>query len=111
MLDVHKLTDKKYNSTVIWAVGISLFIVAFTSVLARAALNLQAAIIDKPNLAVHTLLEDYAIRDVQLMDDLDLERRYLVETDDGMKFVTLQKKNGKWELKSMEHLHGNNDEN
>ena len=55
---IHNLSAKRYGHTVGWAITLSIFIIAAIASLARATHNFQAALTEKPDVAIYLLLKD-----------------------------------------------------
>lgn len=104
--DVTHLSRWRYSHTLVWAIGISLLIVGITAGLGRAALNLKAALTDKPDVGIYLLLPQEEISDVTVLREFDNERDYLIQTKEGPKFVKLLRVAGKWEVGEIEVLRG-----
>lgn len=104
---VHHLTAKKFSHTVAWAVGVSIAIVIGVAGLGRAAHNFQAALTDKPDVAIYLLLPDENLRKTTLIKEEahGMERQYLAETDHGPMLVILKKKEEGWYIAFTEQLH------
>jgi len=91
--------------TVVWASVISACIVTAAAMLGRAARNFQAALTEKPDLAVYLLLPDEEIGKTTLLRQSEGERDYLAETKDGPKLVKLKKGEQEWFVALVEPLH------
>jgi hypothetical protein len=106
-INIAFLSHLGYRRTVSWTVVLSLLIVVAAAFLARATLNLKAALTDKPDLAVFLLLEEEGVTQSTLLrgDEEDRERDYLIETANGPKLVKL-KKGEKWYVAETEALRG-----
>ncbi len=103
---VHHLTSRKFSHTVAWAVGVSVAIVIGVAGLGRAAHNFQAALINKPDVAIYLLLPDEKLGKTTLIkaNKEDTVRDYLAETPHGPMLVEL-KKTDKWYVALTEQLH------
>ena len=88
----------------VWLLIAGATVIIVISLLARAQLNLHAALTDKPDLAVMILLPEEGITNVSLLRGMELERDYVVETHEGPKFVKLRKTGDKWYIAEMEKL-------
>lgn len=104
-LHIHSLPGKKYVQTMLWAVGLSSCIVAAAAALGRATFNFQAALTDKPDVAIYLLLPEEDIGVSTLLRENESERHYLAETKDGPKLITLKKGEEEWYVGSVEKLH------
>jgi hypothetical protein len=105
-LDVHRLSAHRFKHTMLWAVFASLIIVVAAALLGRAALNLKAALTQKPDVAVYLLLPDAGITSVTVLRESPNERDYMAETASGVLFVRLHKGDGgKWMVTETEQLH------
>jgi len=102
-MDFSLLTRRHYFRSVGWTVFVCLFIVSIAALLARATLNLSAALVSKPDLAIYILRPD--IEQATLLRSDDLHRQYLAETEDGMELIDLVKQNRQWRIKASENLH------
>ncbi|TSC58178.1 MAG: hypothetical protein Greene041619_738 [Candidatus Peregrinibacteria bacterium Greene0416_19] len=104
------LSRLRFLHTVGWAILMSALVVAVAATLARATLNLAAALTDKPDLAVFVLLQDDDVTSSVLLREStepgNEQRDYLVETKDGPKLVQLKKAvSGQWYVALEENLH------
>ena len=105
-MDIHRITSKGLTHTAFWGLVVSCTIVVVVAILGRAALNISAALTEKPDIAVYLLLQEEGIEvhDDTLLRELPYEQDYLVDTDQGPKFVKIRKSNGEWRLVSIENL-------
>ncbi|OGJ55112.1 hypothetical protein A3D11_03510 [Candidatus Peribacteria bacterium RIFCSPHIGHO2_02_FULL_49_16] len=104
-MEIHFLHRKRYVGTVFWALLICAVIVTVTSFLGRAARNLNAAVIDKPDIAIYLLLPKEDIYATTLLKETDKERQYIAKTPNGPKFVKLVKGEKEWYVGLIENLH------
>ena len=105
-MDIRHLSGGRYREASIWMILAAAAIIITFALLARASLNLHAALTEKPDLAVMLLLPEEDITNVTLLREQGNERSYLVETkDEGIKFVKLQKVAGKWKIVETEDMH------
>jgi hypothetical protein len=79
-------------------------VVAVAAGLARATLNMNAALIEKPDIAIYMLLPDEKIRKVDILREEEDQRDYLAETKDGPKLVILKKGEEEWYVEHIEPL-------
>ena len=107
MVGIEYVSKGKFTHTFVWGLLFSAAVIILASVMAKSALNLKAAVTDKPDLAVIILLPDEGISNVELMRDRGKERDYLVETKDGPKYVKLIKAGEEWRVSKVERLHEN----
>ncbi len=103
-MDIRFTSSRHFSRLVVWMLIAGATVIIVIALLARAQLNLQAALTDKPDLAVMILLPEEGIKEVSLLRDLGLERDYLVETNSGLKFVKLRKTGGKWHVAEVNRL-------
>ena len=103
-MSVQKLTKRGYVSTILWTFGISGAIVFSAAALGRAAININGALIDKPDIAVYLLLPEEEIRSVSLLRESETERHYLAETKDGPKLIILKFGEQEWFVSKVEPL-------
>lgn len=87
-----------------WALLGSSVIVGATAFLGRAALNLRAALTEKPDIGIYMLLPDEGIRNTTLLRSTDTERHYIAETRDGSKLIILRKNGEEWGVIHIERL-------
>lgn len=80
-------------------------IVIVAAGLARATLNMNAALIEKPDIAIYLLLPEEEIRAVDLLRETEQQRDYLAETKEGPKLIILRHGKEEWYVESMELLH------
>ena len=106
--NVGNLTMKAYQNAVVWALVLSLSVVIAAAMLGRAARNMQAALVDKPDIAIYFLLEEEHLGKTTLLrvSDDEMQRDYLAETEDGTMLVQLRKGAEQWYVAKTERLHG-----
>ena len=104
-MEIHRISTKRYTHTILWAVLGSCIIVAVIATLGRAGMNFNAALSDKPDIAIYMLLPDEEIRHSEVLRDNGIERHYLAETKDGPKLVILKRGPHEWFVSSIEKLH------
>lgn len=103
-INIHHLSHRRFFRTVLWAVIASAFIVTAAAGLGRAARNFEAALTDKPDVAVYLLLEDENITTSTVLREQPNERDYLVETKSGPMLVKLKRGAQHWYVSSQESL-------
>lgn len=103
-INFHHLPQRRFMHTVLWAVVASTAIVIAASGLARAARNFEAALTDKPDVALYLLLPDEGITRSTILRELPNERDYLAETDEGPKLIKLKRGAQQWFVSSVELL-------
>jgi hypothetical protein len=79
-------------------------IVGVAAALGRTTLNLNAALTDKPDIAIYLLLPEEGIGKTVLLREKDNERDYLAETKTGPKLVRLRKGNKQWYVEDVQAL-------
>ena len=79
--------------------------VALAASIARATLNLSAALTDKPDLAIYLLLPEEEIGQTTLLRVYEDQRDYLAETKDGPKLIQLKRGPHQWYVSLIEKLH------
>jgi hypothetical protein len=85
-------------------------IVAIAATLARATLNLSAALVSKPDLAVYMLRPD--VTKATLLRGDDITRDYLAITEEGQsELIQLVRHNRQWKIGHSERLHEGQIEN
>lgn len=104
-MDIRLISRYRFLHTIGWALLLSCLIVAVAATLARATLNLKAALTDKPDIALYLLLPDEDIGSTTLLRAREDERDYLAETKDGPKLVKLKKGEREWYVILVEPLH------
>lgn len=102
---VHHLSPRKYRHTVLWSVVLCISIVIAAALLGRATHNFQAALTDKPDVALYLLLQEEEIGQSTLIRESETERDYLAETKEGPKLVKLKKGDAEWFVSVVEDLH------
>lgn len=102
---IHTLSTRKYTHTVVWSVAICITIVISAALLGRATRNFNAALIDKPDVAVYLLLPDEEIGQTTVIRETETERDYLAETATGPKLIKLKKGPEQWFVSLIEPLH------
>lgn len=95
-MEIHRVSRGRYMNTVGWAVLISLVVVILASAIGRATMNMQAALTDKPDIAIYLLLPDEEIGHTVLLREREDERDYLAETKDGQKLIKLKRGTEAW---------------
>ena len=90
-MDIEKISHGKYKNALLYAILASVIIVVASALVGRAALNLDAALTEKPDLALFLLLPEEDIEYSTVLREQEHERDYLIETPDGEKFIKLQK--------------------
>lgn len=105
--DVYTLTHNGMRSALLWALFLSIFLVVAASLLGRATRNLDAALTEKPDLAVYVLLKERNISSsIFLRESEDGKRRdYLAETASGKILVVLRHGEEQWYVSQTEWLH------
>lgn len=102
---VHGLSRQRYTHTVLWSVMVCVAIVIGAALIGRATHNFQAALTDKPDVAIYLLLPDEKIGNTTLLRESDSERDYLAETAEGPKLIKLKKGKEEWFVSVVEELH------
>lgn len=102
---IHSLSRRRYTHTVLWSIFVSLLVVVGVSLAARATHNFQAALTDKPDIAIYLLLPDEELGNTTLLRETETERDYLAETKEGPKLVKLKKGEKEWFVSVVEKLH------
>ncbi len=100
------IRNLRLHHTLLWTLAASAIVVVMAAGLARATLNMAAALTEKPDLAVYLLLEEENVKDSVLLRETEKERDYLVETDDGPKLAKLKKGEKEWYVSKVEPLRG-----
>lgn len=103
-MDWHRVSEARFFHTVAWAILLSALIIAIAATLGRAALTLNAALSDKPDIAIYLLLPKEEISETVLLRDRGFEREYLAETKEGPKLVRLRKAGEEWIVAEVEKL-------
>jgi len=103
-MEVHLLSRFRFLHTLGWALLISVGIVAVAAGAGRAVINMKAALIDKPDIAIYLLLPEEKFGKTTLLREKENERDYLAETPEGPKLVTLKRGDVEWFVSNMELL-------
>ena len=108
---VHAITPRTFRKTTIWSLVFAVIIVAGAAALGRAAHNFNAALTDKPDVAIYLLLQDEELGNTTLLrqNKEDTERDYLAETKDGPKLVKMKKGEKEWYVDYTEALYDGGD--
>lgn len=77
---------------------------AAAAVLGKAMVNLQAALISKPDVGIYLLLPEMDLGHTELLREQDGERDYYADSKEGPLLVRLRQKEGKWAVWSYDHL-------
>lgn len=101
---IHSLSHRNYKKTVLWSVFLCLVIVVSASLLGRATFNFDAALTEKPDVAIYLLLPNEELGNTTLLRESEGERDYLAETAEGPKMIKL-KKGKEWYVAEVEKLH------
>lgn len=80
-------------------------VVVGAALLGRATHNFQAALTDKPDVAIYLLLPEEELGITTLLRESETERDYLAETKNGPKLVKLKKGDKEWFVSVVEELH------
>ncbi|TSC80352.1 MAG: hypothetical protein G01um101425_6 [Candidatus Peregrinibacteria bacterium Gr01-1014_25] len=105
--NVGALTANAFRNTIVWALVLSMTIVACAAMLGRAARNMQAALVDKPDIAIYFLLPDEELGKTTMLRESEdgKTREYLAESKDGQLLVTLKRGQEQWYVSRTERLH------
>lgn len=95
-MEIQHISRWRFLHTVGWAVLVCLVFVVLAAALGRAAMNMKAALTDKPDIAIYLLLPDEHIGKTVLLRERDDERDYLADTDDGQKLIKLKHGEHEW---------------
>jgi hypothetical protein len=98
------IQNLRLHHTLLWTIAASALVVMTAAGLARATLNMAAALTEKPDLAVYLLLEEEKPTNSVLLRESEKERDYLVETESGPKLAKLKKGEEKWYVSKVEDL-------
>lgn len=104
-MEIDRLSRWRYFSTIAWAVGGSIAVVAVTAGLARATLNMKGALIEKPEIAVYLLLPDAGITEVEVLRETEMQKDLLLHTKTGNMLVIMKKGEEQWYIAEQENLH------
>lgn len=80
-------------------------IVAAAALLGKAMVNLQGALINKPDVGIYLLLPELELGQTELLRDMGDTRDYYAESNKGDLLVHLEKKEDQWVVASYEELH------
>ncbi len=104
-MHIQFLSKTRYMHTMLWAIASSCVIVALAALLAKATLNLTAALTDKPDIALYLLLPEEEIGHSELLRDEKDQRDYLADTKEGPKLIRLKRGPHQWYVSFEEDLH------
>ncbi|MEK7562797.1 MAG: hypothetical protein AAB544_00175 [Patescibacteria group bacterium] len=104
-MELSLISRKRYGHTMMWAVLLSMLVVALAATLGRAMANVKAALTDKPDIAVYLLLKEDVVTSSTLLRSNENQRDYLVQTKNGPKLVKLQKGEVEWYVSHEERMH------
>lgn len=102
---IHNLSGRTYKHTVVWSVVLCILIVVAAAALGRATHNFNAALTDKPDVAIYLLLPDEELGNTTLLRESPDERDYLADTKDGPKMIKLKRGEKEWYVSLIEELH------
>ena len=106
-MHISLLTRPRYLIVIGCSVAASLVVIVIAAGLARATLNLKAALTDKPDIGLYLLLPEEEITTSEFLREAEdgKERDYLAQTKDGPKLVKLKKGEKEWYVSVVEKLH------
>lgn len=104
-MEINRISRGRFLSTVGWGLIASIVIVGMAAGLGRATMNLQGALVNKPDLAIYLLLPDEEIGKIEVLRENENEVHYLADTKDGPKLVILKKGEVEWYVSLIEILH------
>ena len=102
---IHSLSRRSFKHTVLWSVVLCTLIEVATAALGRAAHNFNAALTEKPDVAIYLLLPDEGLGNTTLLKETETERDYLAETENGPKLIRLKMGPEQWFVSFIEPLH------
>jgi hypothetical protein len=99
-MQIHETSRRTFSAVVVLAMIAGTAVIIAFALIAKATLNVQAALTHKPDIAVLLLLQEegIAVTDAELLRDLGMERDYLLETEEGPMFAKLRKTGTEWHL-------------
>jgi len=103
-MDIANISKQRFAQTITLAVFGSVFIVVVAAGIGRATLNLNAALTDKPDIAIYMLLPDEEIHSIEVLRETEIQRDYLAHTKNGDKLVILKKGEKEWYVSLVENL-------
>lgn len=103
-MEIHRISRRRFLSTVGWGLMASAFIVATAAGLGRATMNLQGALSNKPDIAIYLLLPEEEISTIEVLREEENEVHYLAETKTGPKLIILKKGEKEWYVSLIEKL-------
>src|SRR5688572_30245790 len=95
-INIHHLNPYHFSRTVVWSICASILVVVFASGLARATRNFNAALTEKPDVALYILLPEEGITTSKVLREQPTERDYLANTKDGPKLIRLSRGPQQW---------------
>jgi len=95
-MEITRISRGRFMNTVGWAVLISLIVVIMAAAIGRATMNMQAALTDKPDIAIYLLLPEEEIGHTVLLRERETERDYIADTKEGQKVIKLKKGEQEW---------------
>ena len=104
-MPTESLSALRFVKPVGWAIVVSIVIGVTASGLARATLNLDAALIEKPHIAIYLLLPEEEITNVEVLKETEDQGEYLIDTKEGKKFVVMKRGETEWYVSLVERLH------
>ncbi len=102
-MDFSSIPRPHFVKATVWTLILCIAIVSLAAALARATLNLNAALIDKPDLALYVL--DPTITHAELLRERLTQRDYLVTSPKGHELIKIRKEDGLWAMTDRELLH------
>lgn len=81
-----------------------ILIVAAVAALGKAMVNLQAALISKPDVGIYFLMPEMELTETSLLRDMGDARDYYADSKDGPLLVHLRQDRGEWKLAGYERL-------
>ncbi|MBT3293246.1 hypothetical protein HN512_03075 [Candidatus Peregrinibacteria bacterium] len=104
-MEIERISRLRFASTILWAIVGSTVVVASAAGLARATLNLNGALVEKPEIAVYLLMPEEHITHVEVLREGEDTKDLLLETKEGKMLVTMKKGEEEWFISYKEQLH------
>ena len=104
-MEIERISRLRFASTILWAIVGSTVVVASAAGLARATLNLNGALVEKPEIAVYLLMPEEHITHVEVLREGEDTKDLLLETKEGKMLVTMKKGEEEWYISYKQQLH------
>ncbi len=102
----YNFSEPEPRTSIVLGLFTCILIIAAAAALGKAMVNLQAALVSKPDVGIYMLLPDLQLGDTELIRDMQTTRDYYAESKEGPLLVHMVKPEGEteWRVSSYERL-------